>query len=62
MDTTSAMSLLSTLKSEIKPWLDRVHGLNNRGYAKPGGAVKGENAQPYPDFLTRSELKTNFDV
>lgn len=62
IDVASAVILLKTLKTAIKPWLDMVHGMNNRGYAKPGVVVKGETISPYPDFLTRSELKTNFDV
>ena len=62
IDSSSATTLLSTIKSEIKPWLDMIHGLRNRGYAKPVGAVKGETGATYPDYLTRSELKTNFDV
>lgn len=61
-DSTSRISLLKSLKSEIKPWLDMIHGHHNRGYAKPVGAVKGETGSAYPDFLTRSELKTEFDV
>ena len=53
---------LETIKSEIKPWLDMVHGHRNRGYAKPVSAVKGEAGATYPDYFTRSELKTDFDV
>lgn len=58
---SNAVKALSKFKLEIKPWLDMVHGHRNRGYAKPGGTVKGERGAAYPEFLTRTELKTNFD-
>jgi hypothetical protein len=48
--------ILKNLKSRIKPWEDKLHGHNNRGYAKPTVAIRGESAEAYPDFLTRSEL------
>lgn len=48
--------MLRELKDRIKPWLDQVHGHNNRGYAKPSGVVRGENIETYPDFFTRTEF------
>lgn len=61
IETTSEMgsipAILSRLKERIKPWLDELHGHHNRGYAKPGVTVRGENVEPYPDFFTRTELK-----
>jgi len=58
---SNAVKALSKFKLDIKPWLDMVHGHRNRGYAKPGGAVKGERGAAYPEFFTRTDLKTNFD-
>lgn len=48
--------LLRDLKGRIKPWLDQLHGHNNRGYAKPAVAVRGENIEVYPDFLDKTEF------
>lgn len=49
-------SMLQNFKDRIKPWLDAIHGHNNRGYAKPIVAVKGENGAPYPEPMTRAEF------
>jgi hypothetical protein len=61
-DVASTITLMNAVKGEIKPWLDMVHGQNNRGYAKPTGAIKGEAIESYPDYVIRSTLKTTFDV
>lgn len=57
----SISSILSQLQSRIKTWEDLIHGHHNRGYARPGAVTKGESVAVYPEFLTRSELTTNFD-
>lgn len=51
--STSISSALSYFKSRIKPWLDQLHGIYNRGYAKPVIAVRGESGEAYPDYVTR---------
>lgn len=48
--------ILREFKDRIKPLLDRLHGHNNRGYAKPVTVVRGEQSQPYPEHLTRNEF------
>lgn len=48
--------MLQNLKDRIKRWEDELHGYHNRGYAKPGAAVRGESVETYPDYLTRTEL------
>lgn len=52
-DMSSAVSLLSKLKDQLKPWDDLIHGQHNRGYAKPAQVVKGETGATYPPFFVR---------
>lgn len=49
-------SILSELQTKMKIYLDELHGHHNRGYAKPVVAVRGENIEAYPDFLTRADF------
>ena len=53
----SITDVLKDLKERMKPFLDMMHGHNNRGYAKPSVVVRGENIEAYPDFMTRSEFR-----
>jgi len=50
------IEIIPEFKQKVKLWEDMVHGHNNRGYAKPVLAARGENAEAYPDFLTRAEF------
>lgn len=52
-DGPDLKSILSSMKDRIKRWEDALHGVNDRGYAKLGVAVRGEEVQPYPDFMER---------
>jgi hypothetical protein len=54
--SASISGILSGLQEKIKIYLDELHGHHNRGYAKPAVAVRGENIEAYPDFLTRAEF------
>lgn len=58
--SNNVSSMIRKLQGALKPWEDLIHGHHNRGYAKPGNAVKGESVSPYPDFVTRTTLK-DFD-
>ncbi|MDA1616342.1 Ig-like domain-containing protein [Bacillus cereus group sp. TH204-1LC] len=58
--SNNVSSMIKKLQGALKPWEDLIHGHHNRGYAKPGNAVKGESVSPYPDFVTRTTLK-DFD-
>lgn len=59
--STSVSSMIGKLQDSLKSWEDLIHGHHNRGYARPGNAVKGESVSPYPDFVTRTTLK-DFDA
>lgn len=58
--TTSIPDMVAQLQDQLKDWEDLIHGYHNRGYAKPGNAVKGENVSAYPTPMTRSTLQ-DFD-
>jgi hypothetical protein len=53
----SMSGVLADLKERMKPLMDMIQGHHNRGYAKPVVAVRGENIETYPDFLTRTEFR-----
>lgn len=54
METTR---MAADLKNRMKVMMDLMQGHHNRGYAKPISVSRGENIEPYPDFLTRAEYK-----
>lgn len=59
-EAVSISSVIKLLGSQLKNWEDLLHGVSNRGYARPLAAVKGEAVEPYPETMTRSVL-VDFD-
>lgn len=53
----STSSAISDLQDKMKIYMDMIQGHHNRGYAKPQVVIRGENAQPEPTFITRTEFK-----
>jgi hypothetical protein len=56
--TGSVSSILSGLQDKMKLYMDLIQGQHNRGYAKPLVAVRGENVEAYPSYMTRDAYKS----
>lgn len=56
-ESQSLTSLLKQIEGRLKPLMDMMQGRNNRGYARAGFVVRGENGQAEPEFITRSEYR-----
>jgi hypothetical protein len=53
----SISGILAELQSKMKLYMDLMQGQHNRGYAKPLVAIRGENVEAYPSYMTRDAYK-----